>query len=413
MTESLSFHTRSSRRLGDLPLAILIPALGGCLLLLLGSLAAGAVPGKDIQTGRTSAGPAALNAPDSLWRIDFFRSIAGDLSSDFQKVLDQALEGILSHAPGASVAVGVPGRGTWSATRGLAVTRPPMKMTTDAAFQAASITKLFTSAAVMQLVDEGRLRLDDRVIRWYPDVPNAADMTIEHLLGHTCGLVSFNILPSLGGEYRTPDEVIRLAAAEPPLFKPGTNWAYTNTGYALLGRIIEKIEGKPLAEILARRITKPLSLDRTILRHPGDGFSIVGGHASGKPVAVRDGYATAYAAGALASTAPDLVRFWRAFLAGELFSKARLKTMFSRMRAMDPGGRMYYGQGVQMYDIPDGPGLMFGHSGGITGFTSIVAYIPKDDIFVAVLFNDKDVAAEAGLWALVRAVRGFREAGTP
>lgn len=169
----------------------------------------------------------------------------------------------------------------------------------------------------------------------------------------------------------------------------------------------------PLHEVLGKRIFEPQALARTQLRHPDDTVSVAGGHASGKPVVLSDGYATPYAAGALASTSADLVRFWHALLSGDVVASATLHAMFSRMPAMSDAGQSFYGLGVQLYDIPYGPGLMLGHSGGIAGFTSVVAYVANDDVYVAVLLNDKDVPAEAGLWAVVRAIRAFRAARVP
>jgi D-alanyl-D-alanine carboxypeptidase len=232
--------------------------------------------------------------------------------------------------------------------------------------------------------------------------------TVEQLLRHTSGLVSFNALPSWTLDYRTPREAIALATAEPPQFCPGANWAYTNTGYAMLGVIIERLEEKPLHEVFAARLIGPLGLEHTTLRWRDDAAPVVSGHVGGRPVDVPDGYATPFAAGGLASTAEDLVTFWHALLGGRVLPGETVRTMFLAMSPMPPTGQMFYGRGVQFYDIADGPGVMLGHSGGITGFTSIVAYVAADDLYVSVIFNEQQVPAEAGLWAIVRAIRAVR-----
>ena len=149
----------------------------------------------------------------------------------------------------------------------------------------------------------------------------------------------------------------------------------------------------------------------TSLRYPGCDGPVVSGHIAGKPVDVPDHYATPFAAGGLASTAEDLVTFWHALLSGQLVSPATVRAMFTDLAPMDQGAQTFYGRGVQLYDIPQGPGLMLGHSGGISGFTSIVAYVADDDMFVSVIFNDQKAPAEAGLWAVVRAVRAQRRTG--
>lgn len=357
------------------------------------------------------AGPPMRSAPDAVWQKDFRRSIDGELPAGLQASLGNALDKMLQHVPAASVAVAIPGEGTWSATRGLARKEPPQPVAPEQPFQVASTAKTLTAAVVLQLVEERKLALGDTIDRWFPDAPNAGLITIEQLLRHTSGIVSFNALPTFGTAYRTPAEVIALSTAQKPQFCPGTNWSYTNTGYAMLGVIIEKVEGAPLADVFAKRLIRPLSLTHTVMRRPGVELPVATGHAAGRPVDAPDQYATPYAAGALASTGGDLVRFWHALLAGQVLPEASVHRMFTAMPAMlgpYAGSNSFYGMGVQLYDVPDGPGLMLGHSGGIEGFTSVVAYVPADDVYIAVSFNEKSVPAEAGLWALLRALRAYR-----
>jgi D-alanyl-D-alanine carboxypeptidase len=357
------------------------------------------------------AGPQMRNAPDTVWQKDFKRPIDGQLPTGLQTALGDALDKMLQHVPAASVAVAIPGEGIWTATRGLARKEPPQPVMPDQQFQVASTAKTLTAAVVLQLVEEGRLKLGNTIDKWFPDAPNAKLTTIEQLLRHTSGLVSFNALPSLGTAYRTPADVVALGTSQKPQFCPGTNWSYSNTGYAMLGMIVEKIDGAPFAEVLSKRLVKPLALTHTAMRKPGVELPVVTGHAAGRPVDAPDQYATPYAAGALASTAGDLAVFWHALLGGKVLPGESAHRMFTGMPAMlgpYAGSNSFYGMGVQLYDVPDGPGLMLGHSGGIEGFTSIVAYIPADDVYIAVAFNEKNVPAEAGLWALLRAVRTYR-----
>ena len=334
--------------------------------------------------------------------------------------LNDTLDSLLEHYPAASVAVAVPGQGVWSASRGVSRTDAEAPLPDDALFQVASIGKAFTAAVVLQLVEEGKLGLATPVARWFPNVPNAQLITVGQLLEHTSGLVSFNALPGgreLSPAYRTPETLVDVAAEYDSYFCPGEGWAYTNTGYVMLGRIVEDVEGKPFDEVLAARILGPLELKDTLMRELGvDVPAVVGGHASGVPVEAVD-YATPYTAGALASTAPDLVRFWHALLAGEVLTADTVRASFREMYPMQPlipappGTTTYYGRGVQLTDAPggsDGPGLMLEHSGGIGGFNAMVAYLVEDDVYIAVAVSDKDVSAAAGLWALTRALRAYR-----
>jgi D-alanyl-D-alanine carboxypeptidase len=184
----------------------------------------------------------------------------------------------------------------------------------------------------------------------------------------------------------------------------------------MLGQIVEAVEGQPFADVLETRILKPLRLDQTRMRTPGDdGSKVVSGHASGTPVQMQTNYATLYAAGALVSTGPDLVRFWHAFLGGQVLPQATVQQAFQDLYPMQPfipmpaGVESFYGQGVQLTDATAvGPGLMLEHSGGVTGFNAVVAYLVEDDAFVAIAVNDKDVPAVAGLWRFVQALRAER-----
>ncbi|HMR79522.1 MAG TPA: serine hydrolase domain-containing protein, partial [Polyangiaceae bacterium] len=348
------------------------------------------------------------SAPESVWPHAASLPVQGELPPELQAALSLALDEILSHVPAASVAVVIPGQGIWADTRGIASTATGAAAEPKQMFQAASITKAFVAALVLQLEVEGALSLKDSVEQWFPSAPNAKLITIEHLLRHRTGLASFNALESLGPDYRSPQDSVGLAFEAGAQFCPGTQFAYSNTGYAMLGLILEAVEQKPLDQILAQRLFVPLGLKHTTLRRPGVPVPTVNGHDLQKAVVVQDDYATAYAAGSIASTAEDIVRFWHALLAGELVPKQRVHDMFVNMSPMSEARTSFYGLGVQLYDVSPGPGLMLGHSGGMPGFTSVVAYVAADDVFIAVLVNEKSVPAEAGLMTLLGALRKHR-----
>ena len=369
-------------------------------------------------------GPPRRDAPAAMWERDFSRPIDGAIAPALASRLDAALDTLLAYYPAASVAVAIPGEGMWASSRGVADANAGEALPERPLFQVASIGKAFTAAIALQLVEEEELDLAASVARWFPDVPNAEHITVAQLLDHTSGLVSFNALPggqSLGPGYRTPEELVGIAAGYDPLFCPGAYWSYTNTGYVMLGRIIERVEGRSLSEVLEARIFTPLGLDDTAMREPGRALDgVVRGHVGGVPLPEPVDYATPFAAGALASTAGDLVRFWHALLAGEVLPPETVRASFSGMYPMQPlfpappGTSMFYGRGVQLTEAPggaDGPGLMLEHSGGIAGFNAVVAYLAEDDAYVAVAVNDKDVPAAAGLWTLVRTLRAGRAEG--
>jgi D-alanyl-D-alanine carboxypeptidase len=369
------------------------------------------VPAASTQTCVASidySGPARRQLPKEIWQRDFTRRIDGVLPVSMTDALENLANDFTSRAPATSIAVAIPGVGRWATSQGVFNADLGTSLPPDARFQVASTTKTLTAAAIMQMEAEGRLLTSSSIEPWFPDAPNARITTIDDLLRHTSGLVSFNALPSWNLGYRQPREAISMAEAVAPQFCPGSNFAYSNTGYAMLGVIIEDIDQRPLHQSFQERFVRPLGLRHTSLRYQGDDISVVSGHTGGAPVDVPDRYATSFAAGGLASTAEDLVTFWHAFLSGQTVSSSTVRTMFMDLAPMDAGGEMFYGRGVMLYDIPQGPGLMLGHSGGIRGFTSVVAYVVADDMYVSVVFNDKTIPAEAGLWAVVQAIRAAR-----
>jgi len=349
--------------------------------------------------------------------------IEGEVEGDLVEALNAEFDSLLARYPAVSVAVAIPGVGVWSSA-GVGTEATSGFVTDTTPFRAASITKAVVSVVTLQLVGEGRIRLTDRVARWFPDLPGADAMTVEQLLNHTNGLVSCNALPDGGPDlddtYRPPDELIALASGYAALFCPGTRWSYTNTGYVVLGRILERVTGSDLAELIDLRIVRPLGLRSTTLVGPataGDG--VPSGHAGGSVVdASVPAYATAWASGSLVSTAEDLVRFWHAVLSGALLPTDAVRTSFEGAYPMQPqfpappGTSLFYGRGAQITAAPsgqEGPGLLLEHSGGITGFNAIVAYAAEDGVFISVMTNDEQVPTAAGLWRVLQVVRDHRD----
>jgi len=242
------------------------------------------------------------------------------------------------------------GRTVRRATGGVAERGGARPVPRDGRFRVGSITKTFVATVVLQLVDEGRVRLDDPVEAWLPGVvPNGADITVQHLLEHTSGLYDYLYTlpfpPSpefLDNRWRTwdPRELIARAVAHGPTSTvPGKTYAYTNTGYLLLGLIVEAATGNPYAREVERRIIRPLRLDGTSL--PGTDPDIPGPHPHGY-VPIRQDAQTQLvdvtrmnpsvmgAAGSLVSTTEDLNRFYGALLAGRLLPAHLLTGMRER-----------------------------------------------------------------------------------
>ncbi len=289
----------------------------------------------------------------------------------------------LAASPGVSsitVAVAIPGRGVWTA-RQRAPDDPP-----DALHWWASAGKMLTAATILQLADEGKLALTDPVSRWVAGVPNGDLITVEHLLDHTSGLYSANEDPEVHRLARRLSFEDRLAVIvrHGPLFCPGAHWRYSNTGYDLLGRIIERVDGRPYAQAVTARIIAPLGLTHARILTPDDAAPDL---APITPPGLdrRFDPTEAGPAGALAASAPDTIRILQALLGSQLLKPETTARLLAEPFPMfDPG--TFYGLGMMLYDIPDAPRNLYwiGHGGGAPGVGAQVAWSPHDGAFVAV-----------------------------
>ena len=232
----------------------------------------------------------------------------------------------------------------------------------DQRFRVGSVTKTFTAALVLQLVDEQRIRLDDALDKYLPGVvPAGRKMTIRRLLRHESGLANVTDYPAWllraeSSRSTRPIDSLRFAAARPLVFQPGTSWGYSNTNYIALGLIVERATGRPFRQVLEGRILEPLELTSTELptiRHLPD---------------LRDKGANpnvAWAAGAIVSNGKDLSSFFSALLAGRVVSRASL----ARMKQTTALGTRY-GLGIFFTGLPCG--RVWGHNGGILDYGTLV-----------------------------------------
>ncbi|WP_410640081.1 serine hydrolase domain-containing protein [Amycolatopsis sp. lyj-346] len=274
----------------------------------------------------------------------------------------------------------------------------------NGSYRAGSVTKTFVAAVVLQLVAEGRVRLDAPVSRYLPGLLPDRRITVRQLLQHTSGLYNYTddldrsdpeTLRHRGAE---PAELVAMALKHPALFPPGTSWSYSNTNYIVAGMLAERVTGRALSDEIARRITRPLGLHDTYLPRRGD-ERLPAPHATGyvpiagKLVDFSDFDATiAWAAGGLVSTPADLNRFYAALLSGRLLRPAELAEM-QRTVPADlgvPGA----GYGLGLGTIPMSCGRFWGHQGGIIGFTNLAGVGP-DDRGATVVLNQNPPPAGA------------------
>ncbi|GAA5142065.1 serine hydrolase domain-containing protein [Pseudonocardia adelaidensis] len=328
----------------------------------------------------------------------------------YAETLQPELEGLARDmlVTGAVVQVRSPELGDWTTTIGTRTFRGTEPVRAEDHVRIGSVTKTWTGTVVLQLVDEGLLRLDDPVAKYRPDVPNGSNITIEQLLTMRSGLGNYTTSPELSATTDSapwtvfaPEELIAVGLAMPPQFPPGTGFYYSNTNTALLGRIVEQLTGNPLETEIQRRVLDRLGMAESSFPattsaalpdpHPqgysyGTNVETVDSNVLSpeKQAAARDGTLApldmtntnpswAWAAGAGISTTGDLTRYVEALVGGGLLSPALQEARLDSVRPVDPAA-------------PDGPGYglalarfgpFYGHTGELPGFNTFAGYDPQ------------------------------------
>jgi len=332
-----------------------------------------------------------------------------DLSAQIDKLLSDVYK---PGGPGAAVLVKKQGKVILRKGYGLANLELNVPIEPDMVFRLGSITKQFTAVAILMLAEEGKLSLQDEITKFLPDYPTQGKkITVEHLLTHTSGVKSYTDLSewlALQRKDMTVVEIIDLAKDKPMEFSPGERWKYSNSGYILLGAIIEKVSGKTYADFLQDRIFSPLGMksscyDSTsrIIPRRASGYSKGNAGFENAPYLSMS---QPYAAGSLATSVDDLATWTEALLAGRLVKRETLERAFTSYKLKE-GLETKYGYGWCISDY-EGHRLIE-HGGGIHGFLSHALFFPEDQIFVAMLANStilelqpEPLAFKAGCLAL-------------
>ncbi|QHI38794.1 Penicillin-binding protein 4* [Kordia antarctica] len=258
-------------------------------------------------------------------------------------------------------------------------------------FEIGSITKQFTAVGILMLLEEGKLSLDDEITKFIPDYPTQeTKITVHHLLTHTSGIKSYTSIPSLRDFARkdiSPTELIDAFKNEPMDFKPGEQYLYNNSGFVLLGYIIEKVSGMPYPEFLQKRIFDELKMNNSLY---GSKYTIVKNRAAGYQK--QETYLNAdyismnipYAAGSIMSTVDDMYLWHKAVRNNALISKESLAKAFTNY-TLNNGDKINYGYGWAMNMINEVP--VIEHGGGIFGYTTQGIYVPSENAYVIILTN--------------------------
>ena len=315
---------------------------------------------------------------------------------------------------------------TWVGTSGLAVVSGHRAVTTRTAFAAGSISKTFTAALVMSLVEDGRIGLDSPVTSYLPGLVVNRAISVRELLDHTSGLSDFFSDPAIDRALLAHRERVWTAARSlryvgKPYFSPGTGWHYSNTNYLVLGMLAQEVGGAPLAEQLRHRFFDPLGLDHTFYqaaerpRGPlAHGYRFSGSDPQLPGVDVSDGtlvvpftsvVTAAGGAGSIATTAGDLVTWVRALYGGGVLRPATVATMIDdAVNTTALKSSIPYGLGVQVVTVDGRPSL--GHSGRLLGFRAVMRWLPDEGIAVAVLTNQSRTDPNRLIRDLLRTVLG-------
>jgi len=297
--------------------------------------------------------------------------------------------------PGFAVLVSKDDKILFQRAYGMADVKAKRANTDDTPFRIGSITKQFTAAAILKLQEQGKLKVEDSLAKYYPDWPNGENITLHHLLTHTSGMVSYTAHTRFLSQVRKPVDMPKLVQSiqeADPHFPPGEDWNYCNSGYLLLGLIVEKVSGKSYEDLLRETFFEPLGMKQTGVHQKGaepDEESL--GYAKGLLGFKRANnwdMSWAGGAGALYSTTGDLHRWTLGIINGKVLSKESLRAAFTPATLND-GTETDYGYGWGIENPGKEPTVM--HGGGLEGFNSYLAYSSKRKVTIAVLANTHNV----------------------
>ncbi|GEM_PF-261648 len=348
-----------------------------------------------------------INAPN-LSEFDLSKAqIEGGkitLDEELEEQLQNALDGTrAAEIPGAAVAIVSP-FGSWFAASGVSRLEDNTPLEPNDRFEIGSITKTFVATTVLQLVEEGKLSLQDTLTTLLPesitaDIPNSEKITLKQLLQHTSGIADYvDVLFTQAAIDATvflqewePEELVDLTDGVEPFFEPGESWRYSSTNFILAGLIIEAVTGNNIAAEIRTRILEPLNLENTFFAKeeeiPGgyiSGYWDFDGNGSLDNISVAN-ISWTWAAGAMVSNTQDLDTFARSLFKGDLLEPQTLEQMLDTIPTTDPVNYSSYGLGVGTIESPNR--FWYIHRGQTLGYRSNMWYSPEDDLTYIELIN--------------------------
>jgi len=356
-----------------------------------GLLAGGAVACSATSTGAEHPSPTSSSPANTA-------QMSAPVAAKIDEIVDDAIA--KSGIPGIVVGVWGP-KGTYTRAAGIADTTTEAPMTTDVYSRIGSATKPFTVTALLQLVDEGKVGLDDPISKYLDGITDGDQITLRQLAGMRSGLPEYSSTEAFLAAYLadpqaplTPEQLLGYVSGQPLNSTPGTQFEYSNTNIIALGLVIEKVTGNSLRDTITTKILKPLGLTHTVFP-VGNEFPEP--HARGYTNQTADGSvadATDYnpswgwAAGSMISTLDDLRQWVPALVKGDLLSEKTQKERLKALPFAEGDDHAKYGLGLFNFNG------WIGHNGSLPGYKSVTVYLPEEDTTLVVLINTDIDGAE-------------------
>ena len=306
---------------------------------------------------------------------------------------------------GLSVAVERNGTVELAGTYGKSSLTPGAPVTTNTVFAVGSVTKQFTAACIFLLAQDGKLSVHDKVARYYPGLTRAQDITLLDLMNHVSGYADYYPLDFVDSRMEmpiAPDDLIQRYAGGKLDFEPGTKWSYSNTGFVILGRVVEKVSGQTLGDFMTQRILRPVGMDHSFFGPAAPGKGMAEGYtrfALGAQRAARP-EAAGWLPGAagLNCTALDLVKWDMALIDGRVLN-ADSYALMTQPRKLAEGRVREYGCGIGVKIMANT--IVLSHEGQISGFQAWNVIVPATHSAVVILSNCEEWDAVDGLKAVL------------
>lgn len=335
-----------------------------------------------------------------------------------QAAIDSVAAAFLKDGRAAGMSIGVvKGKDTLAfKAYGLADLELDVPTPPRAVYEIGSVTKQFTAAAALLLVEEGKLSLDDDLTKYLPDYPTAGNrIPLRRLLDHSSGIKGYTELPkfqTIMTRKLAKDSLVALFKDVPFDFPTGTGMVYNNSAYFLMGMIIEKVAGMSYGDFVTKRFFEPLGMrdshychERKIVKNRAHGYDMGPGGQLVLKAYLDHTYP--YAAGSLCSTAADLVTWLQALHGGRVLPERAYRSLISP-DTLNDGSRLRYAKGVALHEVAGHPAIE--HGGGINGYLSETVWVPNEQLAVVVLINTAGpVSPDSAAASIVDVVLGRRE----